>query len=334
MKLMIVDFAHYPISFETEQFLKMTTAGHKIIVYVADKDLYQGFWFYDLLKTYDQESFEKDQIDSDAVYASNSSYAEKVGFKIPYFYSIYANTWKNDNNYEFFQKTYSKIKGASAVFVNDKKLNRFSNWLGLNSYFLNKPVNINRFKFIERKFLTPKLNIGFIPSSKIFDENNPRNKIVEDMWVSAKSNWTLHIPNNNNLDVSKNIVKHRVVNVNSVLDYRPIYEQSHIIINPENIYSDSLDFCHEDYSFEAMSTGCISIHPNLHGNNNHVMFDKFHYFKLDFIDSNTLLEIIRYVNKRRTKLYNMSKSARDLIEKYYNVDTIVKEKIRIMEKYI
>ncbi|MDB4330505.1 hypothetical protein N9948_02170, partial [bacterium] len=259
-------------------------------------------------------------------------------FKIPYFYNIYLNTYhsKPELNYRDFQKRYSQVKGASAVFVNDKKLNRFSNWAGLNSYFLNKPVDTLSYKFKRgRKFMTPKLNIGYIPSSKLFGETQ-RNKIFEDVWSSAKNNWILHTPDGNNLNISdRNVIKYKTTPKDgSSFDYSEIYKNSHVIINPESIYHDDVDYSHSEYNLEAMSTGCVSICPNEHGTNSDYSFDKVHYFKLDFIDSNTLLDTLRYVDKRREKLDRMSHSGSQLIKKYYDVRKIAQQKIQVMKNSI
>lgn len=332
MKLIVIDNSHFPLSQETEEFVKQL--GKKnVTIYNYRKELYKNFWYYDILKDYSKEEFISDQATHDAVYVTQSGDGLVLPYKIPYFYNIYLYTYSHvpELGYKDFQKRYSQAKGASAVFVNDKKLNRFANWMDLNSYFINKPVNTYKYKFIRnRKFITPKLHIGFIPSSRLFGESH-RNKIFEDMWASAKNNWILHIPDGRDLCIpDKNVVKHKVLS-DSSFDYSEIYKHSHIMINPENIYHDDLDYSHSHYNFEAMSTGCVSICPNQHGTNSDYLFNDVHYFKLDYVDSNNLLDAIRIADKRREKLDRMSKAGSQLIKKYYDVRMVVQQKIQVMK---
>ena len=83
-----------------------------------------------------------------------------------------------------------------------------------------------------------------------------------------------------------------------------------------------------------MLLGCIPITGNMHDNEDCVMFDKYHYLKLDFIDANTILETLRYADKRREKLYRMSKEGRKLVYKYFDSKESANQKISIISKYI
>lgn len=322
MKLLILDTS-INIDFETIEFIKIL-GKENVAVYVCNKDKYLNEWFYEILKNYDEYEFIQDQINYDAVYVVQPGELEFT-FRIPYFYNIYANTYSFDieNNFDYFNYKYSKVKGAGAVFINDRKLNKFANWVGLNTYFLNRPVYT--FKCNQnKKFLTPKLNIGFIPSNKIL-ENNFRNKIIEDLYSAFKSNWILHIPKSNSLNLGCSNIE-----VYDVLDeYKSIYENSHLIINPDTPQTIGINY--DRYCYEAMSMGCISIFPNFNNIGNDYIFDKVHYFKMDFVDVNTALNILRYVDKRREKLERMSLASKNVIHKYFDVRKIVQQKIQIIK---
>ena len=334
MRLLILDNSFFPINFETEEFIRQL--GDKVTVYSHRKDLTKNYWFDKYIKNFELQNFIEDQKNFDAVYITRSEDVSQGVYKIPYFYNIYKNTYSYnvEANYQSFQHTYSSIKGASKVFVNDRRLNKFSNWLGLDSYFINRPVNTNKFKFNRnRRFLTPKLNIGIIPSSNFLDKENPRNKIFEDIYSCMKSNWILHIPDGRDLSIGdNNVVKYKVLGKDKPeYDYSEIFLNSHVIINPEKNDYTGLDYSHEGRCFEAMATGCVSIHPNLESSCNDYMFDKVHYLKMDFIDSNTILNILRYADKRRNKIESMSYACKDLISKYYDVRKIVQQKIQIIK---
>jgi hypothetical protein len=326
MKLLILDTSQN-INFETIEFIN--TLGKKnVLVHIQNKEKYLNDWFYECLEEYDDYKFVQDQIFYDAVYVTNSGKIEFT-FRIPYFYNIYANTYSSEieNNFNYFNYKYSKVKGATAVFVNDRKLNKFSNWVGLNSYFINKPIDTNKFKFTnKKKFLTPKLNIAFIPSLEISFNIN-RNRFIEDLLSAFKSNWILHIPQINQIE-GKNIISYDIID-----DYQIIYDNSHLIINPENFQIAS-DISYENYCYQAMANGCIPITPNFNNIGNDYIFDKVHYFKMDFVDVNTTLNILRYADKRREKLERMSLASKDIILKYFNVKKIVQQKIQIIKSYI
>lgn len=333
MKLIILENSMPSISPETEEFVRQLGISN-VTIYSYRREIYKSSFLFDYIKDYEEEEFIRVQSENDAIYITKSGDGLTGTYKIPYFYNIYSNTYVSDLNYNKFQKIYHQIKGASGVFVNDKKINRFANWMGLNSYFVNKPLDTKKNKFIRnRKFYTPKLNIGFITSSKHFG-GSERNRIVEDMWVSAKNNWILHVPDSLDLNIdSKNVVTHDVFS-SDFFDYSEIYKNCHVIINPEKFTHKDIDYSYADYSFEAMSTGCVSISPNENGSNSDYYFDKVHYFKLDFVDSNTLLDTLRYVDKRREKLSRMSKMGSDFVKKYMDLIFIVQQKIQIIKNNI
>jgi len=138
------------------------------------------------LLTIDCDSpFEEIQKDFDCLYSTSPHFIINKKIKIPYFYNIYAGEVENELIFNVFNNFYSKLQGANAVFVNDKKLNKYAEWLDLNSYWI--PNGINEYKFKNKKFLTPKLHIG-IPLNSDPD-------IKEKLLFAKKSNWEFHTEN-------------------------------------------------------------------------------------------------------------------------------------------
>jgi hypothetical protein len=334
MKLMILDNSFYPINFETEEFIKQLGKSN-VVVYNEREDLYKNAWFSDNVKKFEPESFIQEQSKFDAVYITNTQDTLKGTYKIPYFFNIYAHTWNtsHESEYKVFQERYSQLKGASAVFVNDKLLNRYCHWLGLNSYFLNKPVNTHIFKFDKyKKFITPKLNIGFVPS---IENKSNRNRILKEIIDASKSNWIFHIPDGEFLDIQReNLIRHKISNSQgSSLNFSEIFKNSHVFLNPED---PRIDFqqSFEEICNQAMACGNIVIKTNFHNNNSETFFDNVHYLKMESLDISHILENLKYANKRREKLWNMSNMANEYISKYFDVRKIVQHKLILIKNSI
>lgn len=331
MKLLILDNSSYPLNFETLEFVKQL-GKNNVRVYGQREDIYKNTQYSNIIKKFNQEDFIQDQSNFDAVYITNTEDTLKGIYKIPYFFNIYSHTWDSIHELEYknFENRYSQLKGAGAVFVNDRILNKYCHWLGLNSYYLNKPINVYHYKFDKyKKFLTPKLNIGFIPS---FYKNSQRNNIFKKIVESAKSNWIFHIPDGDFLNFDQsNIIKHKInKKEGSGLDYSEIYNNSHIFLNPEDPKNDREDTFEEE-CFQAMSCGLIVLKTNFHNNNTETLFDNINFFKIESLKLENILEDIKYIDKRREKLSQISKMSFDYINKYSDVRKIVEYKISVIK---
>ena len=87
-------------------------------------------------------------------------------------------------------------------------------------------------------------------------------------------------------------------------------------------------------SLEAMTHGCALISSNPHGNNTSVFFDDLNYLKLDYIDANTILDALRYADKKRGKLESISKEGRLDSAKYFNYKDTAIQKVSVLLRYI
>ena len=264
-----------------------------------------------------EELLQNDNIQKnfELVYAPNPNDLLNLRIRIPYFYDIPIR----DINYNIFSSYYSQISGAKAVFVKDKKLNKFAEWSELNTYWVNSGIDLIQYKYWAHKYLTPQLHILYI------DDNPEVSKIIQELWYARKANWILHIYKNKIFKPTENIILH-----DDETSLKQLYDSCHIFLNP--------DLCSNNFPssncLEAMSSGCTVVSSNDHGNLSHILFDKVHYFKLDFIDKNTILETIRYVDKRREKLDRLSLAGSSLVHKYFDLKQIVRQKIEIFSKYI
>ena len=264
------------------------------------------------------DTFEEDQVKFDAVYSLSPDFILGKKLKIPYFYNVPSGLFKNELNFNYFSRYYSQLSGASAVFVNDKKLNKYCEWMDLNSYLVNEGVAVTKTKFSYKRFITPKLHIGFIGDENTYD-------LLKDIWPARKSNWTLHIPKKKNFSFSDFSDGSTVFYLGD--DYeKEIFENCHIVINAYRGKNNSIENFPSKNSCKAMLSGCVLVSSNLHGNNTNILFDGVHYFKLDFVDKNTLLETLRYIDKRREKLDKMAKKGYNIVKKYFNIkETVIKK---------
>ena len=269
--------------------------------------------------------FENDQKYFDCIYSPDPSILLKLKPKIPYFYDIPSGMFEQELNFKVFDRHYSQLGGAKAVFVCDKKMNRYALWAGLNPYWVDDGVNLDKDHFIPKKFLTPKLHIGYIYDN---DENL---KIIKDVYSARKPNWVFHLYGVDLKQASGDI---KYYGGNLDLAKGEIYKNCHIFLNPSTPHKNSITPVPSQVSLEAMYNGCVSVCGNIHENVDHLIFDKYHYFRLDFIDANTVIETLRYADKRREKLDRMSKSGRDLVIKYYDAKVSAKRKIEIIKSFI
>jgi hypothetical protein len=334
MKLLILDNSYYPINFETEEFVKQLGKSN-VTIFSQRSDIHKNTWFSDIIKKFDPENFIQEQSKFNAVYITNTQDNLEGIYKIPYFFNIYAHTWNTfrESEYKVFQDRYSQLKGAGAVFVNDKLQNKYCHWLGLNSYFLNKPINTYIYKFDKsKKFITPKLNIGFVPSQ---EPNSERNKIFKQVLELSKSNWIFHIPDGNILEVDKaNLIRHKIANNHgSESNFSEIFKHSHLFLNPED---PRIDFqqSFEEACVQSMACGNIVVKTNFHNNNSETFFDNVHYLKMDSLDIPHIIENLKYADKRREKLWNMSRMSSEYIYKYFDVRSIVQYKLMIIKNSI
>lgn len=269
--------------------------------------------------------FINDQKYFDCIYTPDPDILLKLKPKIPYFYDIPSGRFPQELNFKVFDSYYSQLGGAKAVFVCDKKMNRYAHWAGLNAYWVNDGVSIDKHDYVPKNFITPKLNIGYIYD---FADNY---RIVKDVIFAKNSNWVFHLYGVNDLKQDSSV---KIYDGSIDVAKRSIYENCHIILNPSAPYANSITPVPSQISLEAMTHGCVSVSANIHENSDHLLFDKFHYFRLDFIDANTIIETLRYAEKRRDKLERMSKSGRDVVLKNYDAKETAAKKLDIIHKLI
>jgi len=283
------------------------------------------YYVYENGKFLNGVDFDNDQKYFDCIYSPNPEILLKLKLKIPYFYDIPSGRFNQELNFKVFNNHYSQLGGAKAVFVSDKKMSRYAHWEGLNTYWVNEGVDIDKFNYIPKKFITPKFHIGYIYD---YEENY---QIIKDVFSAKKPNWVFHLYNAHDLKQDGSV---KFYHGNEDMCKKSIYENSHVILNPSTPYKNSITAVPSQVSLEAMLNGCVSVSGNIHDNADQVLLDKFHYFKLDFIDANTIIETLRYADKRREKLDRMSKSGRGLVYKYYTAKESAKVKLNIIRKLI
>lgn len=274
----------------------------KKIIEVIGKNNVGLFENIENYKDTDFDYLEECQKNYKKIYSLSPQSLLKFKVRIPYYYNIFGTY----PNYACFSQYYSQLQGASGVFVSDKKLNKFSEWLGLNSLWVNPAITVNDYPYTSRKFLTPKLNIGFI------QKENPSN-IIKNMWYAKKSNWNLHIFGNHK----------DIEDASYYSDFSSFYSNIQVFIDmQESPTSEAL---------VAMSLGIAVLAYNQSKSFDCILFDKVHYFEIDFLHSNTILEILRYSDKRREKLERLGKSGSYLIQKYFNNTETVNQKLKFMQ---
>lgn len=271
------------------------------------------------------KDFDNDQKYFDCIYSPNPEILLRLKPKIPYFYDIPSGTFDFDLNFKVFNQHYSQLGGAKAVFVSDKKMSRYAAWEELNPFWVNEGIDFEKQECVPKKFFTPKLHIGFI------NDSEEDYKIIKDVLCAKKPNWEFHIYNSGNIEQDGSI---KFYEGNPQLAKKMIYENSHLIINPSIPCNNSLRPFPLEIALESMYNGCVNISGNIHDNADNVLFDNFHYFKLDFIDANTVIETLRYADKRRDKLERMAVSSKEVVKKYFNAKESARNKLDVIHKLI
>jgi len=273
----------------------------------------------------DLEAIENDQKYFDCIYSPDPDILLKLKLKIPYFYDIPSGRFKHELDYKIFDKNYSQLGGAKASFVSDKKLSRYAHWSGLNPHWIREGIDLTSTDYIPKKFMVPALHIGYVYDSK------DNYSLIKDVISAKRSNWIFHLYGVADQRSTQDIIIHEG---NKELTKHAMYQQCHILLNPSLPHKNTIAAMPSQVSLEAMYHGCISVSGNMHENVDHILFDKFHYFKLDFIDTNTIIETLRYADKRREKLSRMSLAGRDCVRKYYNAIDSAKRKLEIIRASI
>ena len=255
-------------------------------------------------------NFEEIQQDFDLIYSPTPDLIWGKTLKIPYCYDLN----KGFSEYSSFENYYSKISGAKRVFVCDKKLNKFATWLGLDTYWQNPQVDIVKWSFSNRKYFTPKLHIGCVY------KDVPTFNLIKDLIVSKKSNWVFHIYLPPDLELGDSISREDVVLYHGDLEKAKLnmFKTIQVFLNLFIPKGPSLESFPIQDCLQAMSCGVPVISTNIHDNLDHLLFDKTQYFKIDFTDTNTVLDLLRAVDKRREKLERISFLGRSVVEKNCN----------------
>lgn len=257
-------------------------------------------------------SFEEEQKYFDCVYATNPDFLLNKKIQIPYFYNIKP---QQGLKYKEFNDYYSELIGASAVFVDDSFLNKYSCWLGLNSFWVNSATFPQ--KYIPKKFRTPKLHIGYV-----YDGNENAYNLVKKLVYLKKSNWVFHIYQGNKHDINNEVF------YDGDGFESKMFENIHILLD---IPDYALDKWPNSLCSKAMSSGVVVLSKSLNHNNTHIIFDKTHYFKLEYCSAESISEVLKYCDKRREKLEKVSIEGSQIIKKYFDPKDIVSQKIRIIE---
>lgn len=271
------------------------------------------------------KDFENDQKYFDCIYSPNPEILLKIKPKIPYFYDISSGNFEDELNFKVFHQAYSQLWGAKAVFVSDKKMSKYAAWERLNAFWINEGVDLDKEYTCNKKFFTPKLHIGFINN---YDKDMD---LISDVIFAKKSNWFFHIYNSKNLEQDGNI---KFYEGNIELAKKEMYTNTHIMITPNIPNKNSLNPFPSDIALEAMLNRCVNISGNIHENSDNILFDNFNYFKLDFIDSNTIISTLNYADKRRDKLERMSLSSREIVKRYFNAKESAKQKLSVIKSLV
>lgn len=271
--------------------------------------------------------FEKVQASFDCVYSPKYEELLKIKVRVPYFYDISPKSINDEMNYSSFARHYSQLSGPRAVFVYDKKLNKSSKWLGLNTHFVNPSVDPD-IQPTKKKFLTPRLDIGYIY------ENAEGFDLLKKVIFAKKSNWFFHIycPNEISPEIKNNETIFYSGDLNRVK--KEIFAKAHVFLN-YTVLNNNMSECFPGLnSLEAMISECALISSNPHGNNTSLFFDDLNYLKLDYIDANTILDALRYADKKRGKIESIAREGSLDSAKYFNYKDIALQKMNILLRYI
>lgn len=264
----------------------------------------------------------KDQSQFEHLYSERPEYLSNLKIKIPYSYSIQGENYRNENEYRTFAKIYSEWAGAGAVFVSEKTLNLYANWLGLSTYWSNSGVDTLSNFYKKRRFATPQIHLGYI-----HEGNDEDWEIIKHAIYSKRANWVFHLT----VPESFKIFKTPDVHYYSFESKEAFYNNIQVILVPSQEQKGMRKSFPSQSALEAMSKGCVLIAGNTNHNNVHFIFDKVHYFRLDFVDGNSLVETIRYAEKRREKLERMSFLGSNVVKKYFDVRDVVEQKLKTIE---
>lgn len=273
-----------------------------------------------------QDNFYEDQKYFDGIYAVNPKFIVDKKVSIPYFYNILPELLDNELDFREFNTFYSRLKGASSVFVGDKKLSKYSEWAELESYWVSQGIDVAKTLYSPKKFFTPKLKIGYV-----YDGDIETYKLMLEVVLLKKSNWEFHfVLGNYDHEILGNLreLNGAVVFHNS---RKEMYLEANIILDPRIPKKSKVCEFPSKLFLESLASGCVVVTSNLSGNQDNVLFDKVNYFKLDFVDTNTVISTLRYIDKRREKLERMSHKGRGLVKKYYSIHSSAAKKIAVME---
>lgn len=263
--------------------------------------------------------FEKNQENFSGVYCPDPQELLKIKIKIPYAYNITPKTFPQEMDFNIFSKFYSQLGGASIVFVSDKKLNKLTNWLQLNSYYMNESIDTS-IPFTPKKFFTPKMDIGFIV------KDSEDLELIKKVILLKKANWTFHIGGLNEIPQELKNKDTIFYSGDSSRVIDEILTKTQVCLNVDLLKDNMAEAFPSRLGLQAMLKGCVLVSSNNQGNNTHIMFDKFNYIKLDFLDVNTIAETLKYLDKRREKLESLAKEGNKIVRKYFDCREIAKLK--------
>jgi len=283
-----------------------------------------------IIKNNKENNYLEKQKNFDAIYTTNPLNLLDLKISIPYFYNIPSGLFNNELDFNVFHNFYSKIKGASGVFVSDKKLHKYSLWSDLNAYWIANAGIIPYPKIPNLKnYLSSKLKIGYIYSG-----NEEDFKIIEETILMGKNNWEFYV----NLQSYRSNLFNNLKKYNNKIYFfssnEEIYDKVHILIEfytPKN--NRAIPFPTHN-TLQSIGYGCVPLVSNISNNWDYVFFDKTHYLKLDYTDSNTIISALRYIDRRRKKIETINFLAKKQLYKYFSLDKIIEEKIEIIRQNI
>jgi len=111
-----------------------------------------------------------------------------------------------------------------------------------------------------------------------------------------------------------------------------MYRECNVVLDPRIPKNNRVCEFPSKIFLESLSSGCIAVASNISGNFDNIIFDKVTYFKLDFVDANTVVSTLRYIDKRREKLERMSKKGRSVVKKYFNIESLTNSKLEVINR--